>query len=243
MKKTVNTIELWKGASPVDGVPIVALATGVYRPSTNSKTGPMIQVWIVPQAMRMTEARKLGLDRSVCGDCAFRSGACYVDQRPVNQVWQRWSEGKAESLSMHRDAFKGRAIRWGAFGDPALIPYDVVKEINGLAWRHTGYTHQWGKPWCDERFRALFMASVDNADKAVEASVLGWRTFRVVKDESFDIYGHKEIPCPADSGFGPIKTNCLACGLCDGAGDKASIVVKAHGGAVAKRVMAKILDV
>lgn len=242
-KKPLSLIEVWKGLSPVDGLPIVCLATGVYRPSQNGKTGPMIQTWIIPQSTPINEARKLGTDRSVCGDCAFRGGACYVDSRPMIRMFKDWKEGKAESLTKHKEAFRGRAIRWGAFGDPALLPFSLVQELNGIAYRWTGYTHQWDKPWCDQRFKAVFMASVETPEQAIDASIQGWRTFRVVPNHDFKIGGLPEIPCPADSAFGPVKTNCLTCGLCDGAGNKPSIVVLPHGGAVAKREALKRVSI
>lgn len=38
---------VWRGNSPEDGAPLVAIATGFQDPSENPKTGPMVQVYLV----------------------------------------------------------------------------------------------------------------------------------------------------------------------------------------------------
>ena len=38
---------LWEGASRLDSVPIVVIATGIDSPSKNRKTGEMVQCWIL----------------------------------------------------------------------------------------------------------------------------------------------------------------------------------------------------
>lgn len=37
----------WRGNSPWDGAPIVAILTGIDGSSVNAKTGPMAQLWIM----------------------------------------------------------------------------------------------------------------------------------------------------------------------------------------------------
>ena len=50
-----------------------------------------------------------------------------------------------------------RSIRLGAYGDPAALPFDLVRGLAMGAMGWTGYTHAWR--YCDQRFRELLMAS------------------------------------------------------------------------------------
>src|SRR5687767_8577197 len=73
-----NGAILYSGPSELDGSPIIAVVTGVHRGTSNLKTGPVLQTWILRSDISPVEAVKTGADRSVCGDCALRNGACYV---------------------------------------------------------------------------------------------------------------------------------------------------------------------
>ena len=70
--KVNGTVEAWRGISPQDGAPIVLLVTGLVRPSQNSKTGPMVQTYILRRDMRPIEAVTSGADAAICGSCPFR---------------------------------------------------------------------------------------------------------------------------------------------------------------------------
>ena len=69
---------IYKGPSLIDGSPIIAIAT---LNSSNSKTGAMVQTWIMRSDIEPHHAIKTGADISVCGDCPHRpanNGSCYV---------------------------------------------------------------------------------------------------------------------------------------------------------------------
>ena len=66
---------LWKGYSLLDNQPIVVIAT---TGSKNSKTGDMVQTWILRDDIAPNQAVKTGEDYSVCGDCKHRGQSCYV---------------------------------------------------------------------------------------------------------------------------------------------------------------------
>jgi hypothetical protein len=51
----VNGLVLWRGASLLDGAPIVAIVTGLAAGSSNRKTGDMLQTWILREDMAPTE--------------------------------------------------------------------------------------------------------------------------------------------------------------------------------------------
>ena len=72
---------LQRGKSPIDGKPFVVIAT---MESKNTKTGNMIQVWILREDINPVEAIATGDDYTVCGDCPHRkqadgSRSCYVN--------------------------------------------------------------------------------------------------------------------------------------------------------------------
>ena len=216
-----------KGSSPIDGKPYVAILT---TNSSNRKTGNMCQVWILRSDINPVEAVQTGSDYSICGDCPHRKQAdgtrsCYVNvgQAP-NSVYKAFKAGKYRS-DLHCidavDVVKGRKIRWGAYGDPAVINPFVVMLLNKKAAGHTGYTHQWREPFA-QVFKGMFMASSDGANDYVDATLAGWHTFSVVP-KGYKPSNIKLCPATAHNS----KATCLTCSLCDGA--KTNVYVEAHG--------------
>lgn len=233
--------EVWRGPARYTRQEIVLIATGYDRPSSNEKTGPMIQTYILVAGESPVDAVKTGADRAICGDCSFRpllagpndSAACYVNKGhgPL-AVWRAWTLGRYPKIDPREAgahaARIGRPIRIGAYGDPAMVPVHVWRQLLSKGSRHTGYTHQWKRaPF----LKGLVMASVDNPVERIEANAQGWRTFRV-GDETLA----GEISCPASAESGK-KTTCAECRLCDGTrgpnDHRKDIAIRAHGGAIA----------
>lgn len=208
-----------------DGSPIVAIATGLASPSHNRKTGPMVQTWILPRDEKPTDAIRSGQDASVCGDCPARGMWCYVNvgQAP-NSVWKTYRAGKYPFLS--ESAFAGKALRLGAWGDPAAVPLDVWVRLAQRARMVTGYTHAWR--YCSSAYQELLMASCDTQADAEAAQALGWRTFRV--SAPGEPLGAREVSCPASAEAGH-KLTCEQCGACNGTatGRRGHIAIEAHG--------------
>ena len=234
-----NGAILWEGKSAIDGAPIMLIATGLKNSSANTKTGALVQTWILRSDITPQEAVDSGADASICGACPHRGivvngknekRSCYVTifQAPRNiyhtakrGVYARSKGDKARAL------LAGRNVRLGAYGDPAAIPFHVWNRILADSARGTGYTHQWQK--CDTRFARYCMASADNVQEAQEAQALGYRTFRVgTKAES--IVQGAEFLCPASKEAGQM-TNCAACLACGGTSspNRASVFIPAHG--------------
>jgi hypothetical protein len=238
---------VWEGPSRIDGAPIVAIITGIRRPSKNSKTGPMAQVWILRADMSPLEAIARGLDGSICGGCAFRAQpqismgavewadrACYVDvgKAPM-AIYKKYARGGYARMdpALISTYLVGRTCRLGAYGDPYAVPIVVWQALVAFARRHTGYTHQWRRPDAIA-YQGLIMASADCERDHVEARAQGWRTFRVLPEGGSAAPLAGEISCPASAEMG-YRTTCHACGLCNGAaagraGVK-SIAILAHG--------------
>ena len=213
----VHMFIVYEGPSELNGEPIKAIITTL---STNKKTGPMDQLWILPKDSPL-EAIKNGKDAAVCGDCKFRGGACYVDlSRAPNNIHKTHEKGhKYKALPKNYRPALG--LRFGAYGDLAALPEWVISDLLKLSENgHTSYTHQWKK----YDFQAHSMASVDNSEERKEAKAKGYRTFRVMKHSEKPEAG--EILCPHYTR----GVMCFQCGLCNGNKTKAKdIAVYVHG--------------
>ena len=192
--------------------------------SMNMKTGPMAQLWIMRADISPVEAIYSGQDVSICGNCPLkgengRKRTCYVNvSRAPLQTWSGKKQGK---LPNH--ALRGRSLRLGAYGDPAALPFEVVEKLVRQAINHTGYTHLWRT--CDDRFKAILVASCDSENDRIEAKSMGWTTFRIkTPDEPYLL---KEDPCPASEEAGKIM-QCINCTRCSGE-QKRDIAINVHG--------------
>lgn len=220
---------VWRGVSVLDGVtPLVVLAT---FGSANVKTGGMVQTWILRDDVAPHDALKAGLDGAICGDCPHRSpasggsGACYVTvwQGP-RSTWAGYKRGNARPFDI--DAFRGRRVRFGAYGDPAAVPFEVWEQLASVADGVTGYTHAWRS--CDERFARIAMASCDSDDDYRAARRRGYRGFVVRTKGSAKPKGLVVCPASAEAGKRTVCADCMQCGGTD-SGRRASITIEAHG--------------
>jgi hypothetical protein len=225
--------ELWRGRSRLTGDPVVAIATGIGRASNNTKTGDMVQAWILAQNEAPGEARRSGLDASVCGACPHRPydgwGTCYVNMWGPSGVYRAWRLGNYPPITPQiRNAIRFGKVRIGAYGDPLAVPARTWRGIlpNDPA-DATGYTHSW-KVTGAGSYKAFLMASVETRKEAAEAQAHGWRTFMVVQRGARIPKGMRW--CPSDELNPGPKIPCAACGACNGArGSSPSIAIYAHG--------------
>lgn len=235
---------LYEGRSELDGQPIVAIATGFRRPSSNQKTGNLLQSWILRSDVNPVQAIHTGRDASVCGSCPLRGllerqqrrivnrrRACYVaiHQAPLS-VYQAYRRGRYEpfDVGQHLALFQGRMLRLGSYGEPVAAPYSVWSPLLRVARGWTGYTHAWrqGRFW---RFRRFLMASCETLADAEQARSRGWRTFRSAAQGEHPARGEFHCPASAEKGH---RLTCEACGACDGANgspNRASVLIWAHG--------------
>lgn len=235
-KRKSNGVILWQGASAIDGAPIVVIATGLGKKTDNTKTGEMIQTWVMRADVAPHIALKDGRDSSVCGDCNLRpikqrakgKKPCYVRvwQAP-RSVYGAFTRGRYPTVtpSEARKLFAGRKLRLGSYGNPSAAPFDVWAESAAETTGRTGYIHNWRT--ADSRWTQLVMASVESYAEALEARKLGYRLFRVNQGLEPKLAG--EVSCPASKESGH-KTTCSACVACGGHSSKAraDIVINAH---------------
>lgn len=213
---------------------IVCIALGQ---SKNSKTGNMVQTYILVKDTDPITANRTGLDSIICGNCPHKgipnpnkpSGnadkrSCYVNLgQGVMQVWKAYKAGKyprlteSEVISLGTD----RMVRIGTYGDGAFVPASVWHTLTSKAQGKTAYTHQGLSQ------DSLYMQSADSLGQAQAAWAQGKRTFRVIPlVNALDT--KNEILCPASAEAGK-RATCNTCGLCDGNKQAKSIAIVAHG--------------
>ena len=230
MSKRPAGVIIWDGPSPFDGQHLTAVLTGLVSKSKNSKTGPMAQLWILPDDYPL-DAVANGSDAAACGAYPLRPingdpDPCYVNKFFIGSVWKATQAGKYPRVSPDQAGEYCKAahlsVRLGAWGDPAMIPFDVIKALlDASGTGHTGYTHQWAQDWFNPRFLDVCMVSIDD-DAQLDAVPDGARTYRITRDGTTQ---DGEIMCPSSANNvddnGTRLVQCADCGLCAGAGKDA----------------------
>jgi len=221
---------IYKGPSLLDGEPIVVVATYSNR---NTKTGRVVQTYILCDDINPLEASKTGADYSICGDCVMRGTPttdparkqakgrrCYVNLgQGVLIVWRAYKRGVYQAGSA-RDMGRGRFVRVGTYGDPGAVPSHVWNELLSEASTWTAYSHQSG--WRPD----IAMQSADNYAQAWAHWRAGRRTFRVVTGLDEIDTAHEAL-CPASKEAGR-RVQCTACKLCKGGTAAKSIAIVEH---------------
>ena len=229
----MNGCVTYRGPSRINGEPIMLVLSGLVKPSTNVKTGSMVQTYILADnGKRPYENVFAGTDVSICGDCPHRyahMGTCYVNTlHGPDAVYRAVARGTYPEIPLKNAAslLTTKMVRLGCYGDPAAVPLSVWRTLLRHASAWTGYTHQWRRPfakglskWC--------MASVESEADAELAKQRGWRTFRVRSSKSPKM--KSEVICPASAEAGK-RLTCEKCGACSGGdANKASVTIIGHG--------------
>lgn len=225
---------IYNGPSRYDGEPIVAIATYSNR---NTKTGAVLQTYILTRDINPLEASKTGADVSICGDCNLRGyptddpnrkqavqRRCYVNlgQGPLI-VWRSFQRGvyPDASTALDRNVLgHKRIVRVGTYGDPAAVPDHVWEQLIHEAKAWTAYTHS--KGWRPD----IAMQSVDNYAQAWDQWRRGNRTFRIITGIERIDAAH-EVLCPASKEAGR-RVQCADCKLCAGNVNAKSIAIVEH---------------
>jgi hypothetical protein len=189
------------------GHPYVVVATMF---TSNTKTGDMVQVWILLEDMPPYDAVKSGLDaETVCTDCPWASGnGCYVlTWREANQVWNSYKKGNYVYLEEDEYSviFKHRRIRFGAYGNPTLLPIEKVALMAKSCKGWTGYYHNWRN--LPDEWNQYFMASTETDESYDEAKARGLRVYHASPDKP-----ELSVTCP----YFTQGLRCMDCLLCDG---------------------------
>jgi hypothetical protein len=227
---------IYRGPSLIDGKPIVVVATYSGR---NTKTGAVVQTYILCEDINPLEASKTGADVSICGNCPLRGTPtqdparkiakdrlCYVNLgQGVLIVYRAFINGvypDAQDPASRASIGRGRVVRVGTYGDGRAVPDHVWDELLSECGAWTAYTH--GEGWRPD----LAMQSVEDIDTARAHWRAGRRTFRIVTGVN-EIDTANEVLCPASKEAGR-RTTCASCKLCSGTFTKSpkSIAIPAH---------------
>ncbi len=217
----------------VNGQRFAAVAT---LKTDNRKTGDMVQIWFVLEDMHPVEAVARGIDvKTICRGCPFASGnGCYVNvgQAPL-AVWRGLNRGIYPELNPfeYSRIFAGRKVRFGAYGNPTLLPISKVKAIAEASKGWTGYFHDWRENPMAHAYAAYFMASTETEDSRKLANAIGFRTFHVSPDKPADA-----IECLSDAK----GLTCAQCKLCAGLskGRQPSVWINPHGSKKSRAISA-----
>jgi len=214
---------------------MVSIAT---MESTNDKTGNMIQIWFLMKDSHPLDVVSSGLDAdTICRGCPFASGnGCYVNvgQAPV-MIWKTYHNGRYPKLDPvdYSKIFGGRKVRFGAYGNPSILPISMVKAIAEASAGWTGYFHDWADmaPETAKMYGQYFMASTDTEESRCQAEEKGLRYFHVSEIQPA---GTRE--CLADT----MDLECQECLLCQGTtkSRQLPIWINPHGSKRKKAVLA-----
>lgn len=233
-----------EGRSRIDGAPIVVILAALAG-SKNTKTGRLVQSYILRADVDPLEAARTGADESICGQCEHRPTLakktgrppCYVNiGRGPMQVFKAYKRGTYDRATPEQAAalIFGRRLRIGTYGDPAAAPVELWETLTQYTEGHTGYSHQW-KTLDVDRWKRLIMASADSLDDAALANLYGYRVFRVSTEDAPPAPG--EAVCPASAEAGK-RTQCADCLLCAGTSKTArDIVIQDHAPGHRRRVI------
>jgi hypothetical protein len=179
-------------------------------------------------------------DGKVCFDCPFavsngaQLSACYTHKMmqysgflsSLRSIGKLLSFDEIPLLSETQcqaivNMSEGKYVRFGTYGEPSLMPIELVDRIVAVAKSWTGYTHQWSKK---PEYAPYFMASTHTEDEERIANLIGYRSF-VASPTPIS----KFISCPASAEMG-FKSNCSKCSLCSGTKGKGakSVIILEH---------------
>jgi hypothetical protein len=150
-----------------------------------------------------------------------------VNLIPWNNVYNNYKEGKipyvTESI-LERAKEKQQKLRITAYGDPSAVPYEVWENLLQYFTHHTGYTHQWRN--LDERWSRFLIASCETPIHVVEATALGWSTFRVRTPDAPMLSAERQCPNITNPSI-----QCSNCRLCSGSNNEKTrhISIEVHG--------------
>lgn len=214
---------------PVHG-DIKVIVTGTSRGSGNSKTGHMLQTWIIPDK-GFPRVGSLPA-RIVCGDCAIEK-ACYVNRAVLSAV-ARTEYPPLQPDLLYKVSGSKTPIRLGAFGNPSAMPIEVARRlIRNRAW--TSYEAMWRT--CDPAWQHISMASTQTIEDTETALSMGWRCFLTVPENQVDVvlahFESRGVQCLAQTK----GIQCRSCRLCDGTLHRSRplVVVNVVHGTVGKR--------
>ena len=201
--------------------------------SRNRKTGSLSQLYILDK-----ETLKGGF----CSNCTSEK-ICYVFNG-LKGVQDSYRKGNYPHVDIN---LSRKRVRLGAYGDPALIPLEVLRDKLQVR-RFTGYTHMW-RLESKQEYKSMLMASVEDIQSYHLAKSLGWRVFYNQLDVYLGDVTQDQVDQETRSILCPNTTHeitCDECMLCDGRKSekdtRKDIFIHPHGGRLSKKNARHTLD-
>lgn len=208
-------------------------------------TFSLAQFELVLSGEKFTMQEFFKLDKSNCLDCPFsgnvratditKTVGCYTHKfMQYNGFISMLKSAKNRFVSVENIPYlsediaqtivaqsAGKYVRFGTYGEPSLLPFNLVKSMAQVAKSYTGYTHQGTKIWA-QKYADYFMASVHGPEEISQ----NWRSF-IAKDAKIDVPSAVICPASKEAGY---KSTCAKCGLCSGllGKGKKDIVINVH---------------
>lgn len=166
-----------------------------------------------------------------CFSCPYQGGSCYTHNmvqasgflsmlRSIAKAYPTWeSIPTVTPTALIVEWCTSRYVRFGTYGEPVILPFQLVDAMAAVASSYSGYTHRWKNPLFKAYSRRL-MASCDETDYAA-AQAAGWRTFIAIPKS----YAKVAVQCPASKEAG-YKSHCAKCGLCSGGAGKGTVSIQ-----------------
>ena len=218
--------------------------------SANSKIGMGYIIQTYHFSVDQVKEASLHKDEASCLDCPLsfnqnngNSGGCYTHKgkqlmglnsmlRSLNRKFDTIKEYSESDflrfVETVKNTHKVDLVRFGAYGEPILLPLNVVDTLSQLGVKTTGYTHQWNKPQYQD-YNQFFMSSTHTETERQNAKSLGFRSFFVSESIIKDFKQQNAVNCPASKESGK-NLSCIACGLCNGAkrGNQKDVFIMKH---------------
>lgn len=172
-------------------------------------------------------------DAKVCFNCPFsfnqnkgRSGGCYTHKgllsfglkSKLNRLNKLYKAGKIQTgyygifdkIYKYSLKYPVKFARFGTYGEPTLLPIELMTSLSSIVKKYSGYTHQYMN--VDKDYSKFLMSSVHNIFEAIISKSLGYRSFLVGSDKPANF-----VLCPSSSTIAKEnKLSCANCGLCAG---------------------------
>jgi hypothetical protein len=218
--------------------------------SQNKKIGIGYIIQTYHFSIEQVKDMALNNDAASCMDCPLsfnqnngKSGGCYTHKgmqlmglksmlRSLNKKLDTIKDFDAFEFKTFIDKVKKgtpvNLIRFGAYGEPVLLPIEIVEVLASMSPKTTGYTHQWNKLKY-HGYNKYFMSSTHTDEERNQSRALGFRSFFVATEDIKGAKPENATNCPA-SKESALNLSCIACGLCNGArrGNKKDIYILKH---------------
>jgi hypothetical protein len=172
-------------------------------------------------------------DKEVCFNCPFsynqnngKSGGCYTHKgllsfglkSKLNRLNKLYLSGKIQKgyigifdkIYKYSLKYPIKFARFGTYGEPTLLPIELMQGLSTLVKKYSGYTHQYFN--VNKEYNRFLMASTHNIFEVNIAKNLGYRSFLVGTEKPNNF-----VLCPSSSTIAKDnKISCANCGLCSG---------------------------